>query len=158
MMRWFWSAPWGCRAGACWVADCDATVLIILGGSGIGRENSGVQAVLPSPSAVASLLFRINCGAISSDLFESELFAGSGVGESVLLGVMSRYTNADVVVGLIGERDGGSIMAFCTVLAESDNQNDHHRECGLSTTRLGRSANENVLVRRARSSNWMTWY
>ncbi|XTZ39347.1 flagellar protein export ATPase FliI [Salmonella enterica] len=33
------------------------------------------------------------------------LFAGSGVGKSVLLGMMARFTNADViVVGLIGER------------------------------------------------------
>jgi flagellum-specific ATP synthase len=33
------------------------------------------------------------------------LFAGSGIGKSVLLGMMARYTSADVVVvGLIGER------------------------------------------------------
>ena len=33
------------------------------------------------------------------------IFAGSGVGKSVLLGMMARYTNADVnVIGLIGER------------------------------------------------------
>lgn len=33
------------------------------------------------------------------------LFAGSGVGKSTLLGMMTRHTTADVtVVGLIGER------------------------------------------------------
>ena len=33
------------------------------------------------------------------------LFAGSGVGKSTLLGMMTRFTEADVVVvGLVGER------------------------------------------------------
>jgi flagellum-specific ATP synthase len=48
------------------------------------------------------------------------LFSGSGVGKSVLLGMMARYTNADVtVVGLIGER-GREVKEFIEQILGAD--------------------------------------
>ena len=48
------------------------------------------------------------------------LFAGSGVGKSVLLGMMARFTRADViVVGLIGER-GREVKEFIEDILGAD--------------------------------------
>jgi flagellum-specific ATP synthase len=91
---------------------------------GRGALVSGEQTVAlrrPPPNAAlrARLGPRIDLGVKALNVFATcrqgqrlGLFAGSGVGKSTLLGMMTRYTNADVVVvGLIGER-GREVKEF----------------------------------------------
>ena len=76
-----------------------------------------VRAANPLGRAPISETLDVGVRAINSMLTVGRgqrmgLFAGSGVGKSVLLGMMARYTSADViVVGLIGER-GREVKEF----------------------------------------------
>ena len=76
-----------------------------------------VQTVNPLLREPISSVLDVGVRAINSLLTVGRgqrmgLFAGSGVGKSVLLGMMARYTAADVVVvGLIGER-GREVKEF----------------------------------------------
>ncbi|MHB1354140.1 MAG: flagellar protein export ATPase FliI [Thiobacillus sp.] len=75
------------------------------------------RAANPLSRAPISEILDVGVRAINSMLTVGRgqrmgLFAGSGVGKSVLLGMMARYTSADViVVGLIGER-GREVKEF----------------------------------------------
>lgn len=90
---------------------------------GLGEINTGKRAPLtarninPLERAPIEEILDVGVRAINSMLTVGRgqrmgLFAGSGVGKSVLLGMMARYTTADViVVGLIGER-GREVQEF----------------------------------------------
>lgn len=83
------------------------------------HESAPLGARIYNPLARAPIKETLDVGvrAINSMLSVGRgqrlgLFAGSGVGKSVLLGMMARYTTADViVVGLIGER-GREVKEF----------------------------------------------
>ena len=100
----------------------------VLDGAGRPLDNLGplhtshaaplsVRAANPLNRAPISDVLDVGVRAINSMLTVGRgqrmgLFAGSGVGKSVLLGMMARYTGADViVVGLIGER-GREVKEF----------------------------------------------
>jgi len=90
---------------------------------GLGKINAEHSAPLnarplnPLQRAPIEEILDVGVRAINSMLTVGRgqrmgLFAGSGVGKSVLLGMMARYTSADViVVGLIGER-GREVQEF----------------------------------------------
>ena len=77
----------------------------------------GAQTINPLARAPIDTVLDVGVRAINGLLTVGRgqrmgLFAGSGVGKSVLLGMMARYTKADVVVvGLIGER-GREVKEF----------------------------------------------
>jgi flagellum-specific ATP synthase len=77
----------------------------------------GAKAINPLARAPIDTVLDVGVRAINGLLTVGRgqrmgLFAGSGVGKSVLLGMMARYTQADViVVGLIGER-GREVKEF----------------------------------------------
>ncbi|UYO94976.1 flagellar protein export ATPase FliI [Pollutimonas sp. M17] len=86
----------------------------------LGNVNSaslGAQVINPLARAPIDTVLDVGVRAINGLLTVGRgqrmgLFAGSGVGKSVLLGMMARYTKADViVVGLIGER-GREVKEF----------------------------------------------
>ncbi|SHI19019.1 flagellar protein export ATPase FliI [Pollutimonas bauzanensis] len=83
----------------------------------IGSAPLGAQIINPLSRAPVDTVLDVGVRAINGLLTVGRgqrmgLFAGSGVGKSVLLGMMARYTKADViVVGLIGER-GREVKEF----------------------------------------------
>ena len=85
-----------------------------LSGKNTARENCLIN---PLHRAPISTPLDVGIRAINSLVTVGKgqrlgLFAGSGVGKSVLLGMMTRFTSADiVVVGLIGER-GREVQEF----------------------------------------------
>jgi flagellum-specific ATP synthase len=78
-----------------------------------------VKAAPPPPAARARVGARVETGIRALDLFAPlctgqrlGLFAGSGVGKSVLLSMLARWTECDVaVIGLVGER-GREVQEF----------------------------------------------
>ncbi len=84
-----------------------------------GADPQPIKAPPPAAANRARVAERIETGVRTLDLFAPlcrgqrlGLFAGSGVGKSVLLSMLARWTNCDVaVIGLIGER-GREVQEF----------------------------------------------
>lgn len=90
-----------------------------LGPLASGADAQAVKAPPPPAAGRARVGGRIETGVRAMDLFvplcrgqRLGLFAGSGVGKSVLLSMLARWTQCDVaVIGLIGER-GREVQEF----------------------------------------------
>ncbi|WP_380874037.1 flagellum-specific ATP synthase [Sphingomonas sp. DBB INV C78] len=84
-----------------------------------GAEPRPIKAMPPLASARARVGAKVETGVRALDIFAPlcrgqrlGLFAGSGVGKSVLLSMLARWTQCDVaVIGLIGER-GREVQEF----------------------------------------------
>lgn len=84
-----------------------------------GADPQPIKAAPPAAANRARVGHRIETGVRTLDLFAPlcigqrlGLFAGSGVGKSVLLSMLARWTQCDVaVIGLIGER-GREVQEF----------------------------------------------
>ena len=124
------------REEACEVQAGDGLLGRVLDGAGRPLDSLGAvqaQARMPLVAATINPLSRapirqpldVGIRAINALLTVGRgqrmgLFAGSGVGKSVLLGMMTRYTSADVVVvGLIGER-GREVKEFIEDILGAD--------------------------------------
>jgi flagellum-specific ATP synthase len=116
-------------AGQLALRPCDAWLGRMIDGLGRPVDGKGLLAQGPEPRPVkaspplaatrARVGAKIETGVRALDLFapccEGQrlgLFAGSGVGKSVLLSMLARWTECDVaVIGLIGER-GREVQEF----------------------------------------------
>jgi flagellum-specific ATP synthase len=85
----------------------------------VPEEYRGIVASAPDPLRRARITESLSVGVRAIDglltIGQGQrigIFAGSGIGKSMLLGMMARYTDADVtVIGLIGER-GREVREF----------------------------------------------
>ncbi len=123
----------GCRAiiqsTAPSITPCDRWLGRVINGmaqpiDGKGNLPQGTQAMLlrnkpPPPHARQRLGRQLDLGVRPVNTFLATcegqrmgIFSGSGVGKSVLLSMMARYTSADVsIIGLVGER-GREVQEF----------------------------------------------
>ncbi len=124
---------WGTRAtlvaGRFMVRPCDSWLGRMVDGLGIPIDGKGslplgfeprpIKASPPPAAERSRVGSRVGTGVRAIDLFAPlctgqrlGLFAGSGVGKSVLLSMLARWTGCDVaVIGLIGER-GREVQEF----------------------------------------------
>lgn len=87
----------------------------------LGEKEYSVRRLAPPAHARRRVSERINLGIKSINTFVTccrgqrmGIFSGSGVGKSVTLGMMAKFSQADVnVIGLIGER-GREVQEFIT--------------------------------------------